>query len=73
MFEIQTALQTSKNSLFWTRVGIVRLDFFIKSERAKRFRDWAEAFIANGISEAITPTTELTLTPLHEKIRGGKS
>ncbi len=30
---------------FWTKRGIVRLGFFIRSERAKRFRDWAEDLI----------------------------
>jgi len=30
---------------FWTKRGIVRLGFFIKSERAKQFRDWAEDLI----------------------------
>ena len=34
----------SKQTL-WTKRGIVRLGFFIKSERAKQFRDWAEDFI----------------------------
>lgn len=30
---------------FWTKKGVVRLGFFIKSERAKQFRDWAEDLI----------------------------
>ncbi|MDB9911049.1 hypothetical protein N8Z33_00980 [Flavobacteriaceae bacterium] len=29
----------------WTKRGIVRLGFFIKSKRAKLFRDWAEDLI----------------------------
>ncbi len=29
----------------WTKRGIVRLGFFIKSEKAKAFRDWAEDYI----------------------------
>ena len=33
------------NSVLWTKRGIVRLGFFIKSERAKLFRDWAEELI----------------------------
>jgi hypothetical protein len=33
------------NSTLWTKRGIVRLGFFIKSERAKLFRDWAEELI----------------------------
>ena len=39
------------NAVYWTKAGIVRLGFFIKSERAKLFRDWAE----NVILQAITP------------------
>ncbi len=33
---------------YWTKKGIIRLWFFIKSERARSFRDWAEDFIING-------------------------
>lgn len=33
------------NATLWTKRGIVRLGFFIKSERAKLFRDWAEELI----------------------------
>lgn len=33
------------NSYLFTKSGIVRLGFFIKSERAKLFRDWAEELI----------------------------
>lgn len=33
------------NSILYTKRGIVRLGFFIKSERAKLFRDWAEELI----------------------------
>ena len=38
--------------IFWTKRGIVRLGFFIKSERAKMFRDWAEDLVINKIDEA---------------------
>jgi hypothetical protein len=31
--------------LFWTKRGVIRLGFFIKSARAKLFRDWAEDLI----------------------------
>lgn len=37
---------------YWTKRGIVRLGFFIKSERAKMFRDWAEDLVVNKIDEA---------------------
>lgn len=39
--------KTPHNKVFWTKRGIVRLGFFIKSERARLFRDWAEDLIIN--------------------------
>lgn len=38
--------------ILWTKRGIVRLGFFIKSDRAKMFRDWAEDLVINKIEEA---------------------
>lgn len=38
--------------ILWTKRGIVRLGFFIKSERAMMFRDWAEDLVVNKIDEA---------------------
>ena len=46
-----TLANVQPNAVYWTKAGIVRLGFFIKSERAKLFRDWAE----NVILQAITP------------------
>ena len=40
-----TLTNTQPHQVFWTKRGIVRLGFFIKSERAKLFRDWAEELI----------------------------
>jgi hypothetical protein len=33
------------NAVLWTKRGIVRLGFYIKSERSKLFRDWAEDLV----------------------------
>ncbi len=44
--EVQTKGGKQK-IIFWTKKGIVRLGFFIKSEQAKKFRDWAEDYIVN--------------------------
>ena len=41
----QGALKIPHNSTLWTKRGVVRLGFFIKSERAKLFRDWAEELV----------------------------
>ena len=38
--------------ILWTKRGIVRLGFFIKSERAKMFRDWAEDLVVNKVDDA---------------------
>lgn len=34
---------------WWTKKGVIRLGFFIKSERAKCFRDWAEDLVVNAL------------------------
>jgi len=44
--EVQTKGGKQK-VIHWTKKGIVRLGFFIKSENAKKFRDWAEDYIVN--------------------------
>lgn len=33
------------HQVFWTKAGVIRLGFFIKSERARMFRDWAEQVV----------------------------
>jgi prophage antirepressor-like protein len=42
------------HQVFWTKRGIVRLGFFIKSKNAKLFRDWAEDLIINKLGEQTT-------------------
>lgn len=39
------------NKIYWTKRGIIRLGFFIKSERAKLFRDWAEDLVLSKLSK----------------------
>lgn len=48
--------------MFWTKRGIVRLGFFIKSERAKMFRDWAEDLVIS-ITEQSAQVEQLKLFP----------
>jgi prophage antirepressor-like protein len=38
-------------SILWTKAGIVRLGFFIKSGNAKIFRDWAEKVILDKLDQ----------------------
>ena len=42
--------------IHWTKKGIVRLGFFIKSKNAKEFRDWAEDYIVNTPTKPQQPT-----------------
>jgi prophage antirepressor-like protein len=41
-----------QKKLFWTKRGVIRLGFFIKSERAKKFRDWAEDLVLEKIENS---------------------
>jgi len=50
---------SSKGTL-WTKRGIVRLGFFIKSDRAKLFRDWAEDLIIT--TEELSKESKLQLS-----------
>ena len=56
----------SSKSTMWTKRGIVRLGFFIQSDRARLFRDWAEELIIN-ISEQPTLFSQPVQKQLPEK------
>lgn len=53
------------HAIYWTKAGIIRLGFFIKSQKAKQFRDWAEKLILNSTEyrdvSKENPTLELLL------------
>jgi hypothetical protein len=51
---LSTRLKIPHNAVLWTKRGIVRLGFFIKSERAKLFRDWAEELVINRLDRQLT-------------------
>lgn len=51
------------HAIYWTKAGIVRLGFFIKSERAKMFRDWAEGVIL----QALAPQLPAELPPVRKR------
>ena len=53
-------------AIFWTKRGIVRLGFFIKSERAKLFRDWAEDLVIFTAEQA-AKAEQLSIWPEPEK------
>lgn len=53
-------------TVLWTKRGIVRLGFFIKSERARMFRDWAEDLVIGKVEEAqriVQQSRQLSLWP----------
>jgi len=43
--ELPAHLRCAHNAILWTKRGIVRLGFAMRSERARLFRDWAEELI----------------------------
>ena len=52
--EVQTKGGKQK-VIHWTKKGIVRLGFFIKSKEAKAFRDWAEDYIVHQKADENAP------------------
>ena len=50
--------------ILWTKRGVIRLGFFIRSERAKRFRDAAEDLILRDV-EAPAPASDLSTALSH--------
>jgi hypothetical protein len=42
-----------QNKTFWTKKGVIRLGFFVKSEKAKQFRDWAEDLILKVLERPV--------------------
>lgn len=62
------------HKMFWTKRGIIRLGFFIKSERAKLFRDWAEELIikldeqTDLFGSVVKPFTQLPSKRKHNRL-----
>jgi hypothetical protein len=48
------AKNAQPNQIFWTKQGIIRLGFFVKSQQAKLFRNWAERIILGHMEAART-------------------
>jgi hypothetical protein len=66
---ITHTLGGKQESTLWTKRGIIRLGFFIRSERAKRFRDAAEDLIV-GMSEKPAPKSDQTVARMLELVGG---
>lgn len=41
-----------KTVVYWTKRGVIRLGFWIETERAKIFRDWAEELILGAVEDS---------------------
>lgn len=46
------------HQVFWTKQGVIRLGFYIKSERAKLFRDWVEGLVINYLEKKLPQLPE---------------
>jgi hypothetical protein len=53
VYGVEILNSAEMKKMYWTKQGIIRLGFFIKSERAKLFRDWAESVILNVTAPSV--------------------
>lgn len=60
---MQNLHDSNQKQTLWTKRGIIRLGFFIKSERAKKFRDFVEDLVLR--TETVSA---LTLSPIMEDL-----
>lgn len=58
---------------FWTKRGIIRLGFFIRSERARQFRDWAEDLIIYTSENSQQAQLEARVKELESKLHNGQT
>ena len=47
-----TLPNSQPHKIYWTKRGVVRLGFFIKSKISQQFRDWAEELVLQKIEQA---------------------
>jgi hypothetical protein len=66
----QRGLKNGNDTIIhWTKRGIVRLGFFIRSERAKRFRDMAEDLVIEALTGSGNwQTADLPIPPVHQSV-----
>ncbi len=53
--QLDISANNLNKTIFWTKRGLVRLGFFIKSQRAKKFRDWCEDLIIAELNKTYEP------------------
>lgn len=49
----------NQSDTWWTKRGVIRLGFFIRSAQARRFRDWAEDLVVNALSDQQAPSYQI--------------
>ncbi len=54
--------------VFWTKRGIIRLGFFIKTQQAKKFRDWAEDLTISAMQQQSKPGSQNLAQALRDAI-----
>ena len=47
--QLPSKLRCAHNAILWTKRGIIRLGFTMRSDRAKLFRDWAEELVLDKL------------------------
>lgn len=62
-----TLSNAQPHQVFWTKRGIIRLGFFIKSKQAILFRDWAEELILNVFENSDNFLKPISVLPIPKK------
>lgn len=58
------SIQIQPHQIFWTKRGVVKLGFFIKSDRAKLFRNWCEDLVIAGFNNATAAIVVPEINPV---------
>jgi hypothetical protein len=60
-----TVKNSLKTKIFWTKLGVINLGFFIKSDKAKSFRQWASVLVLKVLNAS--PVDKLKNLDAHTK------
>lgn len=63
-----TLKNVQPNAVYWTKKGVIRLGFFIKSERSKMFRDWAEELVLQAITPPLPKNLPMVPKRKHNRL-----
>lgn len=68
---IMTRTANNAAKTMWTKLGVITLGYFIKSEQAKEFRKWAASYVLNG-HEADNGLKEIIMLQNEQMAQMGK-